>query len=60
MQPHQHAGMSVLVALCLAQKVPAVDKKHAIAASHILCRILLCNDYCRIVLVAGGSPAASN
>ena len=52
--------MPVLVALCLAQKVPAIGKEHAITASCVLCRILIRKDHCRIVLVARGSPAAAN
>ena len=59
-QPHQRAGMPILVAFRLTQKVSAVDKYHAIAASRVLCRIFLCNDDRRIILMAGSSPAAAN
>ena len=60
LQPHHHSCLAKLVFLRFTHKISAVDKDHAIALSGILRGVRLCKHYRRIVLMAGGAPAASN
>ncbi len=60
MQPHNGSCLVILVFLGLEQKIPAVYEYHSVAASEVLGRSFFRQNNCRIILMTGRSPAASN
>ena len=60
LQSKLYPCLLILVTLCLTQETAAVYKGHRIAFACILCGPFLCQNHHRIVLMTGGSTAASD
>src|SRR5699024_6599631 len=57
---HKETGLIVLILTGLALEAAAVNERHGIAASRILCSLMLRHAHRRIVLVSGRTPCASD